>query len=152
MRHAEKSDIEALAPHVRQPDRDELWASHRVTPGQALRHCYLVSRDTTFVFTGVAMNKPVCMFGVKPGTLLSGVSVPWMIASEDIEFHSRVFLRESRKVTKVFAENFPVLENYVDARNVMAVRWLQWVGFSVYYPKPYGVDGLPFHRFELRTE
>ena len=74
-----------------------------------------------------------------------------MLGTIDLNFHSRKFLRESRRVVSLLAEEFPVMENYVDARNTASIRWLQWVGFSVYYPKPYGRDNLPFHRFDMRA-
>jgi len=48
------------------------------------------------------------------------------------------------------SEKFSLLYNYVDARNVKSIKWLRWLGFQLDEPAPYGVRGLPFHRFELR--
>lgn len=93
----------------------------------------------------------MCMFGVKAPSMLSSVAMPWMIASDRLEFNSRTFLRKSKRILEIVSEQFPHMQNYVDARNVVAVRWLQWIGFSVYYPEPYGIDNLPFHRFELKV-
>lgn len=149
VRRACREDIAVIAHNVRQPDREELWAAGHLEPYKAIELSFMVSRDTSF--TGMAGGKPVCMFGVKKPSLLNSVAVPWMIASEDLEFHSREFLRRSRDLVKALSRTFPHMENYVDARNVVAVRWLQWVGFSVYYPKEYGLDKMPFHRFEMRA-
>jgi len=44
------------------------------------------------------------------------------------------------------------LENWVDARNTKAINWLRWLGFTVHDPVPFGVAGLPFHRFDMRRE
>ncbi len=45
---------------------------------------------------------------------------------------------------------FPHLQNYVDARNEISIRWLKWLGFR-FDPKPvpYGIWGLPFLRFQM---
>lgn len=149
IRPAEISDVAAIAPSVRQPDIDELWASVRMAPYEALMASFRVSRDTAF--TATSDGEPMCMFGVKAPSMLGSVAMPWMIASDRLEFNSRTFLRKSRQVLKIVSEQFPHMQNYVDARNVVAVRWLQWVGFLVYYPEPYGIDNLPFHRFELKV-
>lgn len=149
IRSAEEGDIPLLAPDVRQPDVEELWASSHLTPYEALKMSFLVSRDTCFV--GLVDGAPFCMFGVRTPTLLSNVAVPWMIATKDIELCSRGFLRASKEIVRLWSDQFSLMQNYVDARNTVSIRWLQWIGFSVYYPKPYGVDKLPFHRFEMRS-
>lgn len=151
IRFTEAEDVAIIASSVRQADAEELWASYHLTPAQALKLSYTVLRNTCF--TGTADGEPVCMFGVKEPSMLGNVACPWMIASNRLEFYSRPFLRMSKRlVQEVWRKEFPVMQNFVDERNVVAVRWLQWVGFSVYYPKPYGMDNLPFHRFEMRTE
>lgn len=142
-------DIKYLASVLRQGDIDELRASHGGSTRQAMWGAYLVSRDTTF--TGEANGVPVCVYGVREPCMLNTVASPWMLASRDLVLHSGEFLRRSKQMVEIFRNIFPVMENYVDARNIASIRWLQWVGFSVYYPKPYGVEGLPFHRFDMRS-
>jgi hypothetical protein len=142
-------DVRVIANDMRSPDVDEIWASAHARPHEALVMSFLGSRDTCF--TGVADGEPVCMFGVREPSQLGSVAVPWMLASNKLEFHSKEFLRRSRDMVRVLAAEFPHMENFVDQRNTISVRWLQWVGFSVYYPKPYGKDKLPFHRFDMRS-
>lgn len=148
VREATPVDIKAIATTMRQADVAEIKASSGATPYLALRTAWLVSRDTTF--TGVADGEPVCMFGIKAPGMLNDVASPWMLASENLQFHSREFLRRSRDMVSMLRTTFPLMENYVDARNVAAIRWLHWVGFSLYYAEPYGVAQLPFHRFDTR--
>jgi hypothetical protein len=47
-----------------------------------------------------------------------------------------------------WASRYDQLFNYVDARNLRSIAWLQHIGFQVFEPQPYGLEGLPFHRFE----
>ena len=148
IRLMELSDVKHVAMNVRQADKDELWASSNSTPYDAIFNSFLVSRDTTF--TGTADGVPVCIFGVRPPSLINDVAVPWMIATSDLKFHSMAFLRKSRKMVDMLSDTFPVMENYVDERNVIAVKWLQWVGFDIYHPEPHGVENMPFHRFDRR--
>lgn len=152
IRLAELEDVKFLAPRVREDDVKELWAGYHLSPRMALMGSFLVSRDTSFSFSGVADEEVVCMFGVKPPTLLGRKANPWMIASQSLPFHSKEFLRQSRAIVKIFREEFDYMCNYVDARNTMAVRWLQWVGFTLYYPEPFGADNLPFHYFDMGAE
>lgn len=149
VRQAELADVRIIADKIRKPDADELWASSHLTPYQALMVSFMVSRDTTF--TGTANGVPVCMFGIREPSMLSDTAVPWMIAGADLEFYSKAFLRRSKAIVNMWRSIYPFMQNYVDERNVVAVRWLQWVGFSVYYPKEYGADKLPFHRFDMRS-
>lgn len=142
-------DLQHVAANMRQHDRDEVWALAHHTPEEALWRSVEVSRDT--VFTGTADDVPVCIFGVKPPSLLGVAASPWMLGTDGVNFHSRAFLRYSRRFIKMLSEEFPVMENYVDARNTASIRWLQWTGFSVYYPEPFGRDKLPFHRFDMRA-
>jgi hypothetical protein len=58
-------------------------------------------------------------------------------------------LRESKRL----AESFPCeVVNYVDARNVRAVKWFKWLGFEVSEPEPFGLNGELFHRFTNARE
>ncbi len=137
--------------HLRDVDRMEVCGMYGedANVGVVIRSTYLVSRDTTFV--GLADGEPLCVFGVAPPVLLSDVATPWLLGTSKIRMHSRTFLRHSRRIVKAWASMFPLMRNYVDDRNADAIRWLQWVGFQVYSPEPYGPDELPFRLFEKRS-
>ncbi|MNC81827.1 hypothetical protein D3C75_1350850 [compost metagenome] len=49
-------------------------------------------------------------------------------------------------------ERHPTLTNYVDARNLAAIRWLQWLGFRMDSPVPYGPHRLTFRQFHLTRD
>lgn len=145
---ARQEHIRTLAPVMRQADVEEVWAITRDTPYTALRRSVLGSRDPK---TGLADGRVVCMFGVANCSLLGDVGHPWLLASDELPQHFRAFLRRNREYVKRIRQVYPVMRNYVDARNLLAVRWLRWLGFSIYDAQPMGPDQLPFHPFEMVT-
>lgn len=136
--------VDYIAGRMRAPDAAEAWAAARMSPYDALVHSMQASRDP---MTGLADRRPVCMFGIAQVTPLSDWGVPWMLATDEIEDHARVLVLGSRRYMQVARERYARLENYVDARNVKAVKWLGWLGFEVDPAAPFGIEGLPFHRF-----
>jgi hypothetical protein len=75
------------------------------------------------------------------------IGVPWLISTNHIERHARGFLRACRPLFEQMAKRHDVLTNYVDARNLTAIRWLGWLGFEFGEPVAYGPHGLPFKQF-----
>lgn len=146
-----EADIATVAATMRAADVAEVWASHRVTPEQALR---LSITQSVEAWTLCHAGQPLCIGGVgrlTEGTLLGGpVSVPWLLGSEALMAHRRAFLRISRRVVPLWRRRHGVLVNRVDARNRASLRWLRWLGFEIAPAAPFGPDGMPFHRFVMR--
>lgn len=136
----------ALAPNLREADIAECWASFRHTPLEALLRSLSVSRDAR---SGIVDGEVVCMFGVGTTTLLSLQGSPWLLGSDQIKRHARIFLPQSRLYVAEMHRRFPVLKNFVDARNAVTLRWLRWLGFRIDAPVPFGPDRLPFNPFEM---
>lgn len=141
--------VERMAPHMRDCDRREIWASSRQRPEDSLRHGVLSSTEA---WTGLIDDEIACLFGVVPQSLMGGSGYVWMLATPLIEQHQILFLRRCRPVVKRMMSNFTYLHNYVDERNTSAIRWLQWLGFTMGEPEPYGVMQLPFRHFEMRLD
>lgn len=141
--------MEAMLPNIRQADIDEFIAASGQTPEQVMAHALRVS---TMAWSGIADGKVVNIFGVAPASLLGKKGIPWMVGSTLIDQHARVFLRRSRHALAEMLELYPHLENYVDQRNHVAKAWLHWLGFHLEEPAPYGVQGLPFHRFYMEKK
>ena len=138
-----------VAMNIRKPDLDELWATTMQRPYDIMMSA-LNSSDA--VFTGFVDDEPVCVWGVASESLLFNTGVPWMVSTKAIDKHAIQFIRHCRaEVMKMF-EKYDSLENYVDARNKNAVRWLKWLGFTIDDPKPYGAFNLPFHRFWMENK
>jgi hypothetical protein len=59
-------------------------------------------------------------------------------------------LEHSRETIHLLRRVYGPLENWVDARNRLAIRWLRWCGFEIEAPAPYGPHELPFCRFSMK--
>jgi hypothetical protein len=100
-------------------------------------------------WTWLVDGAPVCMFGVSP-SVLQGVGMPWMIGTTSLERHAMAFLRQCRPYLEEMSTEYVFLSNFVDVRNMTAIRWLKWLGFKLDKPQPTGPFGLPFHRFQMK--
>ena len=140
-------DLEWIAHNLRDADRREVWAASHSLPDQAVGRSVEVSRDTARV--GRADGEPVCLFGVAAETVLSRVGSPWLLGTDAVQMHARAFLRLNRAYMKELRRDYDFLANYVDLRNTQAIRWLEWLGFTMLDPEPYGIDQMPFHPFFL---
>ena len=140
--------IEAVAAHLRQADRDEVFAAAGLTGAEALRYSF---ENSIECWAGLVDGEPICIFGVSRSTLLTGTGVPWMLGTPEVEHHVMPFLRRSRVVVRKWREHFDLLVNHVDARNTKSIQWLRWLGFTIRDVIPYGPFNLPFHPFEMRS-
>ena len=135
-----------LAKDMCQRDIDECWAASHNTPLEALTQSLAASPDAK---TGFYKGRVVCMYGVAEMSILSNVGIPWLLGTDEIEKHSKYFLRQNRHYMKEIKRKYSLLINFVDARNTVAIRWLKWLGFEVFDEQPFGPDDVPFRRFEM---
>ena len=137
-----------LAENMREADVREVWAAAHYTPEQAALFSLEASRDAT---TGLADGRVVCMFGAGAAAIISTTGVPWLLTTDLVDRHARVFLRKNKRVVEEMRDRYPLLRNHVDERNIAAIRWLRWLGFSILPSEPFGVEDLLFHSFEMRS-
>jgi GNAT superfamily N-acetyltransferase len=145
---ASPAHAEALAPRMRAADVAEVYAAARHAPLEALTRSLAIS---THAWCGIMDGEVACLFGVGMRSLLGGVGSPWMLGSDLIEQHGKAFLRRSRGVVAQMQAAYPELENWVDARNAVSIRWLRWLGFTLEPAAPFGPFDCPFHRFWKRN-
>lgn len=145
VRPADEIDARFIALHVRQADFDELVEGSMLTPYQTMMRGIEQAPETAM--TGTINHKPVVMFGVVDGGTLGNVGVPWMVGTKWLDQKANTFLRRSRTHLMEMFSEYDMLLNYVDARNVRAIQWLQWLGFTIEPPEPMGMRGLMFHKF-----
>lgn len=144
---AKPEHIALVLADVRQADIDELRDGWGKTPEQSMRVGLSVS---TLAWMAWIDDKPFCLFGVGPVSILSGYGVPWLVGTNQIDQHARSFVKPCREYVQKMKEVFPRMENHVDARNKKVIKWLEMIGFRMNEPKPFGPKRLPFHKFELK--
>ncbi|MEM7200260.1 MAG: hypothetical protein AAF628_08355 [Planctomycetota bacterium] len=137
-----------LAPRLRYQDVEELRASSGEEPEAALLASLAVSSKA---WAGLRDGVVQVLFGVAP--VSPGLGSPWLLSSEDIYRWPRRFYVESRHFMDLMHEDFPVLTNFVDDRNLRSQRWLKRLGFTPGRREPeYGVGRLPFTQYtSVRT-
>lgn len=141
IRPAVLSELTLMVP--RQRDIDELWSSCRYTPYKAIE--FGITHGKAWV--GYIGTDLLGVFGVVPHGEIGAI---WAVFTDSIERHPISFLRSCLGPLKTMKSEYSVLINYVDERNTKVIQWLRWLGFTIYPAEPYGVDQLPFHRFELK--
>ena len=139
--------VDELVQNMRAEDRAEVEATGD-DPKSALLHS--IERSTE-AWTAFADGRVICMFGIAPPTILSDMAVPWLLTAEEMPKHKRIFLSRSRQVVEDWRQQYTLMVNYVDARYAKALRWLEWLGFSMGPDEILGPTGTPFRRVEMRS-
>lgn len=138
--------IHYVADRMRQADRDEVEAMSGRSPLDALE--YSVSKSSgawCVLFDGI----PAAIFGVGDISVLTGTGAPWMLGTDEVERHFRPFLKTSISFRDQLLQRYSTLRNFVDVRNVVSIRWLEWLGFTLL--DPITVRGNTFRLFEMRA-
>ena len=138
---AEMAHVEPIARRCRQADIDELWATAAVLPAQAIE---MGLRDSVYSRTWLIDGEPAVIGGIRE---VAQGGILWLVTTDLMERHQRAFLIESRKEIEWAKANYNMLWNYIDARNLKAVRWLKWTGFEIGEAVSYGIFKKPFYPF-----
>jgi len=137
---------EQLAGRLRKADLREIEAAAGEEPLAVLTNGIACSDPCYTVSDGC---HPLAIFGVVPDACIEGVGRIWFLGADDLRNHSFTFIRHSRRWVARLHERYPVLWNYIDARNDLHIRWLRWCGFTLLRRiEDYGVARLPFYEFE----
>lgn len=147
LRPATDEDCIILAATMRQEDRDEIAITFGKSPLAALR--LSIARSSHAVTAVDGDGRVICMFGVGSEGFLSNRGSPWLLGSDLVDVHWRLFVRLSRKYLAAILDLYPELDNAIDARADRSVRWLSSLGFTVERPEPIGLHGAPMRRFHM---
>lgn len=148
IRVATQADVDYVADNMREDDVREVYAAAMLTPRKAVD----ISIERTDVpMVGEVDGVPFVLFGVSYPYALADYGMPWLLATPAIEAHAVPFLRHSAGVVREMKARYDHLENWVDARNRLSIRWLRWCGFTVDPATPFGALKRPFHRFHARA-
>ncbi|MCG8454394.1 MAG: hypothetical protein MI717_14575 [Spirochaetales bacterium] len=144
IRQATYEDAVSLADRLREQDRKEIWAAHGEKPEVVLPAC-LAHSERAWVLE--LEGEVEALFGVA-ASAEEGVGHPWLLGSDVLLAHPRLMLCAPKYVLPVMQKMFPVLQNYVDCRNKVSIRWLQHIGFTVSEtPTRLGPFAMRFYEF-----
>lgn len=142
--------VHYVAANMRQADIDEIWAQSMARPLKGLQFgvkmstsCWTIMRDE---------NEPVSIFGVGAISMIGGRGAPWLLSTDNVLKLSIPFLKGCKDYVNLMLDQFPKLENMIDARNKVSIRWLKWMGFDILDAKPSGPFQVPFHTFKMERE
>lgn len=152
VRFARAADVDTIEPWLREADRAELIAASGPDVLGQLDEAVKLSRGRLGQMAFAAENdgEIVALFGFVPANALSDTAYPWLVGTPGLARVPGMLNRLSRSYCSAVLGEYPLLFNYVDARNRTSVAWLKRLGFEIGAPEPFGVEGLPFHRFEMR--
>lgn len=95
---------------------------------------------------------PAFVFGVRTTDIFRNIGCVWMLTTDKTQEHKVFIGKLTKKYLRKFLEHYSMLFNYVDAGNTFTLRWLAFLGATIYEPTPEGVFGLPYRRFEFTRE
>jgi ribosomal protein S18 acetylase RimI-like enzyme len=137
-------DVYDLAPRMREADVEEVWATSGVKPLEALLISFINAAECNTIIA--PDGEVVGMFGVNPKTTLH--AFPWMLCSDRLPEIRKEFIPQSLDWVKDMNEKYPILYNYVDVNNRIAIRWLRYLGFNfIRRIEEFGYGKKPFYEF-----
>lgn len=136
------NDCYYLAPRLRYADLREVNTLNQ-TALQALLTGFQACQPHNVHTILDRKGSPVGMFGVSRAS--DEVGIPWLLASKGLEGIQIPFLRECRSIVGDMNAIYPVLENFIDGRNTLHLRWIEWCGFTIV--EDIFIEGIPFHKF-----
>ncbi len=143
-RQADESDAGMIVPLLRPADRLEVMRMGEGDPEGVLRRTIRQSDDAGVFFD---RDRLLCAFGIVRSL---DVGHPWLIGTEYLSGTPKAFLRGTRLRVQEWKQEYRLLTNWIDAEYPQAIRWLQWLGFTIGQPEPIGLYGAMFCRAEMR--
>ena len=137
--------VNAIAASLRSADAQELRSASGLGADEALRRSVEGSDKLWLLWAGA---KPVFVCGVAGLPTIPEVGIVWGVGANAIEHHPKAFTRACMKITAEMHKTFPVLMNWVDERNTVHVKWLEWMGYEMKESTNlFSKDGTSFRRF-----
>lgn len=150
VRKATMNDVKAMWGYMREEDQRECWAVSHKTADEALTESFARSE---LCWTALdRKNKRVFMFGVANGSLLFNNGYIWLLGTRRMADNKMGLLRISKPYIEKMLEPYDIIENYVDIRNELSIKWLEWCGFTLEPMRVYGVERRMFRHFWMRNK
>lgn len=146
---AEIGHVREILPNLRKADIVEGEIATGLSAEEALTDSVMLSYEAIAAYADDCL---VMLAGVAPVSLTSSVARPWMVGTDELSKHAFRLCKENRCYVKKWLAWFSYLENWVDAENKPALKWLKWLGFELEDPIPWGNSGHFFIRFHQEAK
>jgi len=98
-------------------------------------------------YTCLVNGQVEAIVGIISHSILSKRASIWLLLSVDARKYPITLMKMSKIFLGLALSKYDVIENVVDERNVDAIRFLKWNGFTIEPAVPYGPNGLSFHHY-----
>lgn len=136
-----------IAPLLRPDDVAELTKSGDTPEGAIIRSFNM----SDHVWLARLNDEPAALIGIGRTSILGNIGSPWFLTTPvmDTWEAKRELLRLSPTFVSDFMGEYDMLSNYVDAQYVRALRWLEWLGFTIGEPIQSPITGAVFHEIKM---
>lgn len=107
-------------------------------------------RMSSSAYAGWYGDDLVCVWGVCALAPMSGIGVPWLVATPALENAAVPFLRHCWYYLNKMKSEYEFLFNMVYSENDTAIQWLSWMGFEMSEAEPHGPMSMPFIPFRWK--
>ena len=83
-------------------------------------------------------HQPFCVFGYYIPIPLTRVGVPWLLGTNEMREAGKPLIALGKRFVDFMLTECERLENYVHESNEKSIRWLEYLGFTIDEPKPFG--------------
>lgn len=147
LRPSRHGDVVRIAKNMREIDRRECEAMG-VRPKAAL---HISRKASTWSLTALYDGEPVAMFGVTGQSVVDGVGSPWMLATDGAKLGAKAVALMGPDLVQAMHDDWPHLWNRVAAENRIAIRLLEYLGFTV-EPDVVHIGGLAMRNFRRSAD
>lgn len=105
--------------------------------------------NSAHAWTAICEEGIICMWGISRNSSMLGTAVPWLLTSPLIDKYARHFARHAVVIVNEMRKEYQFLESMVDSRHERALRFLNWLGFTISEGQPVGPNRVPFHKFSI---
>lgn len=148
VRESVLEDVKFLAPRLRDADVREIKDVSGSSPLASLMTGFYSSKPC-FTLIHPKTGEPFAMLGVVPES--EGLGLIWMHCTNDLPPFS--FLKYARGVLyDIIGKNYgyEFVANYVDARNIVHIKWLKWMGAKLQNWELIGDKQIPAFPFLIK--
>ena len=139
-------DVEYLTKNARQADKDEAFLLSGKGFAEVLNQTPGLYKNS---FTWEVNGRLVCMYGATPWE--GKKAMMWFLATDEFDKHKRAARVQCKKLFEEVIEGYDYLFNYVHYKHDKALKWVRWLGCTVYEPEPIGLNGELFCKIEVNN-